>query len=86
MDARRRGWVWIVAALLMVLVVYPFSKGPYLYLAVRCGASPVPSRTAGVWIYKPISYALEFVPDEVREPYLDYCSWFWMRGSEARSE
>lgn len=86
METRRPGWIWIVAALVLVLVVYPLSNGPYLYIAVRCGASPVTSRTAGIWIYKPISYALDLVPYEVSEPYVDYCSWFWMRGSEAVSE
>lgn len=51
MDKRRRGWVWIVAALVMVLVVYPLSVGPAIRLATA-----YPDQLAGIYgvVYGPL--------------------------------
>lgn len=80
-DSRKKpGWAaW--AAVAVVMLAYPASRGPYCYLEGRYVGYPIIKKTR--WLYKPVIFAEEsLMPESVHESYLRYMGWCYKQGMD----
>jgi hypothetical protein len=68
------GWLlWAIVLLGTVFVIYPASQGPAVGASAATGC---PSLDAINLVYLPVNCGLAVLPARVRDPYLQYVTWW----------
>lgn len=76
MSERNRSTLWI-AALVVALLVYPLSCGPYTFLETKYGL-PEPVKLAARVFYTPLREFFRHLPEPMSEWYTHYTDWWWV--------
>lgn len=75
METRRRGWVWIVAAVAIMAIAYPLSFGPACWVSSHTSSDARNARSEWVsTIYQPILWLTVHSPSRVQMMIYDYAS------------
>lgn len=73
---RRERWAkWTAAALVLVLVGYPLSAGPFIRLHYKMGR-PAWLKQVGDTFYSPLIFVIERSPTAIAVRFLDYQKWW----------
>ena len=67
---------WTLITLLIVLLVYPVSLGPVIYLARKTRSEPDMLWRTVEFVYTPSLYAIEASPENVSRPAEAYLRWW----------
>jgi len=75
---------WVTVAVVVAVLAYPVSYGPWLYVTARWGNN-TRFAAATAWAFVPLSIASHNEPQWLTAPYRNYLSWCIFNGKRDRS-